>query len=96
MQNSLVPSGDVLYNRTILEGDDGLRGDVMKIVYDREEDILTLEFKDAKHIDHAEHVESIILHLNEADEPILLEVLHASDFLTQVLKASLQPDKLAA
>jgi len=68
----------------------------MKIVYDREEDILILEFKNAEHIDHAEHVESIILHLNDADEPVLLEVLHASEFLTQVLKASLQPDKLPA
>jgi len=68
----------------------------MKIAYDREEDILALEFKETDRIDHAEHIESIILHLNEADEPILLEILHASDFLTQVLKASLQPDRLAA
>lgn len=65
----------------------------MKIRYDREEDILTLEFKDGERIDHAEHVESIILHLNEVDEPVFLEVLHASDFLAQVLKASLQPEK---
>jgi uncharacterized protein YuzE len=68
----------------------------MKITYDREEDILTLEFKDGERIDHAEHVESMILHLNEADELVLLEVLHASDFLTQVLKASLQPEKTTA
>ena len=68
----------------------------MKIRYDREEDILMLEFKDGERIDHAEHVESIILDLNEADEPVLLEVLHASDFLTQVLKASLQPETLVA
>jgi uncharacterized protein YuzE len=76
----------------------------MKITYDREEDILTLEFKDGERIDHAEQVESMILHLiiptcvgyNEADEPVLLEVLHASDFLTQVLKASLQPEKTTA
>jgi uncharacterized protein YuzE len=62
---------------------------VMRILYDREEDILTLEFKDRERIDHAEHVESIILHLSEADEPVLLEVMHASDFLARVLKASL-------
>jgi uncharacterized protein YuzE len=68
----------------------------MKITYDREEDILTLEFKDGERIDHAEHVESMILHLNEADEPVLLEVLHASDFLAQVLKAALQPEKATA
>jgi uncharacterized protein YuzE len=68
----------------------------MKIAYDRDEDILTLEFKDQERIDHAEHVESIVLHLNEVDEPVLLEVLHASDFLAQVLKASLQPGRVAA
>jgi uncharacterized protein YuzE len=68
----------------------------MKITYDCEEDILTLEFKETDRIDRAEHVESLILHLNEADEPVLLEVLHASDFLTQVLKASLQAGKLVA
>jgi uncharacterized protein YuzE len=68
----------------------------MKITYDREEDILTLEFKDGERVDHAEQVESMILHLNEADEPVLLEVLHASDFLARVLKASLQPEKATA
>ena len=68
----------------------------MKITYNREEDILMLEFKDEARIDHAEQVESIILHLNEADEPVLLEVMHASDFLAEVLKASLQPQKAVA
>jgi uncharacterized protein YuzE len=68
----------------------------MKITYDREEDILMLRLKDQGRIDHAEQVESIILHLDEADEPILLEIMYASDFLAQVLKASLQPEKAAA
>jgi uncharacterized protein YuzE len=68
----------------------------MKIIYDREEDILTLEFRAGEHIDHAEHVESIILHLNETDEPVLLEVMHASDFLARLVKASLQPETVAA
>ena len=67
----------------------------MKVLYDREEDILMLELKDHERIDHAEQIESLILHLSETDEPILLEILHASDFLTQVLKTSLRPEKAA-
>ena len=68
----------------------------MKVKYDREEDILTVELKEHAQIDHAEHTESIILHMSETDEPVLLEILHASDFLTQVLKISLQPEKATA
>lgn len=63
----------------------------MKIKYDREEDILVVELKEGERIDHAEHVESLILHLSETDEPVLLEILHASDFLTQALKVSMRP-----
>jgi uncharacterized protein YuzE len=68
----------------------------MRIIYDREEDILMVELKPQGCIDHAEQVDSIILHLSEEDEPILLEILHASDFLAQVLKESLQPAKAIA
>ena len=68
----------------------------MKMKYDREEDILTLELREHAQIDHAEHAESIILHLSEADEPVLLEILHASDFLTQALKVSLQAENATA
>jgi uncharacterized protein YuzE len=68
----------------------------MKITYDREEDILMLELNAQGRIDHAEQVESIILHLSEEDEPVLLEILHASDFLAQILKESLQPAKATA
>jgi uncharacterized protein YuzE len=68
----------------------------MKITYDREEDILMLELKAQGRIDHAEQVDSIILHLSEEDDPILLEIMHASDFLAQVLKESLQPARATA
>ncbi len=68
----------------------------MRIPYDREEDILTLKLSEEGRIDHAEQVETIILHLNETDQPVLLEILHASDFLADVLKTSLQPEQAAA
>jgi uncharacterized protein YuzE len=64
----------------------------MKVKYDRDEDILILELREREPIDHAEQVESLIMHFSEKDEPVLLEILHASDFLTQVLKSSLQPE----
>ncbi len=63
------------------------------MAYDRQEDILVVELKPDMDIDHAEHVESMILHLSVDDEPVLLEILHASDFLAQMLKVSLQPEK---
>ena len=68
----------------------------MKVKYDREEGVLTVELKEHAQIDHAEHIESIIPHTSETDEPVLLEILHASDFLTQVLEVSLQPEKATA
>ena len=68
----------------------------MKLKYDREEDILTVELNEHALIDHAEHTETIILHISEADEPVLLGILHASDFLAPVLKVSLQPEKATA
>ena len=68
----------------------------MKVKYACEEDILTVELKEHALIDHAEHTESIILHMSEADEPVLLEILHASDFLTQVLKVSRHRKKATA
>lgn len=61
----------------------------MKINYDREEDILTIETAPGK-IDHAEEMGQIIVHFTEDDKPILLEILDASDFLSLVTKSSLR------
>ena len=46
----------------------------MKIKYDREEDILTIELDAAAPIDHAEQAGSLILHLDPDGRPVLLEV----------------------
>ncbi len=64
----------------------------MKISYDREEDILTIELDSSSAIDHAEHIDSIILHLSPDDRPVLLEVLRASEFLSNLVKASMQAE----
>ena len=62
----------------------------MKIDYDREEDILTIELHPAAPIDHAEQVGSLILHVDPDDKPVLLEILEASEFLAAIVKASMR------
>ena len=64
----------------------------MKIKYDREEDILTIELDATARIDHAEHVGSLILHLDPDDRPVLLEVLRGSEFLASLVKASMRAE----
>ena len=64
----------------------------MKISYDREEDILTIELNTTATIDHAEHVGSLILHLDPDDRPVLLEVLRGSEFLLNLIKASIRAE----
>ena len=59
----------------------------MRIQNDRAGDILTLELSESGRIDHADPVESIVLHMDEANRPVLIEILHASEFLANVLRA---------
>jgi hypothetical protein len=62
----------------------------MKISYDREEDILTVEMNSDARIDHAEQSGPFIAHFTEADQMILLEILNASEFFTSALRATLR------
>jgi uncharacterized protein YuzE len=62
----------------------------MKVRYDREEDILAIELNESASIDHADHFESVILHVSPQNEPVLLEILDASEFLAELVKASLR------
>ncbi|MBM4423924.1 MAG: DUF2283 domain-containing protein [Chloroflexi bacterium] len=66
----------------------------MKINYDREEDILTIELDASASIDHAGHVGSVILHLSPDDRPVLLEILRASEFLSGLVKASMRSETI--
>ncbi|MEK7327809.1 MAG: DUF2283 domain-containing protein [Chloroflexota bacterium] len=66
----------------------------MKISYDREEDILTIELDASATIDHAEHSGSVILHLSPDDRPVLLEILRASEFLSGLAKASMRSESV--
>jgi hypothetical protein len=63
----------------------------MKVRYNRNEDILTLELAEAA-IDHAEESGPIIAHFGVDDRLILLEVLEASDFLAKLTKAAVRAE----
>lgn len=58
----------------------------MKIRHDRDEDILLLEIFNEGKIDHAQQVDSVIVHFTASGEPALLEILDASEFLFTVIK----------
>ena len=64
----------------------------MKLSYDREKDILTVETSEGS-IDHAEEIGPIILHLTKENKPILLEILDASEFLSEVSKVTMRSEK---
>ena len=61
----------------------------MRMSYDRGSDILILETSDEQ-IDHAEEVDSIIVHLSKENKPVLLEILDASEFLSAVAKIGMR------
>ncbi len=67
----------------------------MRIHYDRNEDILMLEISEEGQIDHAEQVDSVIVHFTASGEPVLLEILDASEFLSAVIKATMRSEKEA-
>jgi hypothetical protein len=54
----------------------------MRVRYDREDDVLTLQLADGI-VDHAEEVDGVIVHFAEDDRP-LLEMLDASGLLAQL------------
>ncbi len=60
----------------------------MKLKYDREEDILTIETASDGVVDHAEHTGPFIAHFDPTGRLVLLEVLDASDVLASMVKAT--------
>jgi len=63
----------------------------MKIRYDRHEDILMIEVMPDGIIDHAEQVDGVIVHLTGDNKVVLLEILDASEFLSTLVKVTMQP-----
>jgi len=61
----------------------------MRIKYNREDDVLLIEFSNEE-IDYAEVAGNMIIHFSKDGKPVLLEILDASEFLVEVLKASMK------
>lgn len=57
----------------------------MKIKYNRQDDVLMVEFN-KKPIDYAEQSGDLIVHFSPDREAVLLEILDASKFLRQTSK----------
>ncbi|MEK7611479.1 MAG: DUF2283 domain-containing protein [Patescibacteria group bacterium] len=57
-----------------------------KIRYEKEDDVLTFWLSNKK-IDHAEQAGDLIVHFNEKDTPVFVEILNATKFLSQISRA---------
>ncbi len=68
----------------------------LKMRYDHEDDVLMIWFAQGKKVDHAEHVGQSILHVTEAGEPVLLEILNARDFVADLVRAAMTVTPVAA
>jgi uncharacterized protein YuzE len=60
--------------------------DMKKIKYDKETNILLIEFSE-KPIDYAEEEGQVIIHFTKDEEPVLLEILEAKEFIMNSLSS---------
>jgi len=58
----------------------------MKLKYNKEDDVLVVEFSKAK-IDDAFEANNMLVHVDKQKEPVLVEIFKASDFLSRATKA---------
>ncbi len=67
----------------------------MKAQYNREDGVLTSHLSDGV-IDHAEETDGVIVHFFPDDQPVLLEVLEAGDFLSRLtnITAAAEPGRV--
>ena len=61
----------------------------MKVSYNRVDDVLLLEVSD-EGIEYAEEVGPLIIHFTKAGKPVLVEILDASDVLTELTRVSIK------
>jgi uncharacterized protein YuzE len=60
-------------------------GSGMKVSYNRESDVLLIQVSEAK-VDYAEEMGPIIVHFTKDGKPVLLEILDASEVISEVPK----------
>jgi len=64
----------------------------MKVSYNRESDVLLIQVSDAK-VDYAEEMGPIIVHFTKDGKPVLLEILDASEVISEVAKIGMKTKK---
>jgi len=61
----------------------------MKARYSRGEDVLLLELSEER-VDYAEEMGHVIVHFTKDGRPVILEILDASEFITEISKAAMR------
>jgi len=64
----------------------------MKVSYDRDSDVLMIQVSEAK-VDYAEEMGPIIVHFTKDGKPVLLEILDASEVISEVTKIGMKSKK---
>ena len=67
----------------------------IKVAYDSEADVLSIESSATAQIDHAREIGNLVVHFGKNDEPVLIEVLEASRSLKGQSKPLAQIAQLA-
>jgi len=65
-----------------------------KIRYSKDTDILLIELSD-KWIDHAEEEGQLIIHFSKDDEPVLIEIMDAREFVLSSLSSVVKEEEVA-
>jgi uncharacterized protein YuzE len=60
---------------------------VYKIKYDEEADVLTVVVAEEGRLSHAEEVGDLIVHFDENDKPLFIEVLRASEVIPLMVQS---------
>jgi uncharacterized protein YuzE len=64
----------------------------MKVSYNRESDVLLIQVSEEK-VDYAEEMGPIIVHFTKDGKPVLLEILDASEVISEVAKIGMKAKK---
>lgn len=64
----------------------------MKMKYSRDVDILTIELNASAQIVHAEQADGMIVHFDPNDQPVLLEIFDAHQFVSAIVDAVMEKD----
>lgn len=65
------------------------KGKGMRVSYDRDTDILMIEILD-ENVDYVEEAGPMIIHFSKDGEPVLIEILNASEILAEITKISMK------